>query len=95
MLGNWSFGDYFKEEAISWAWELLTDVFGLDKNRLYATVFEGYEADGVPEDSEARNIWRRFLPEDHILLGNKHDNFWESVTRGYLAGALPRNQSLN
>ena len=64
MLGNWSFGDYFKEEAISWAWELLTDVFGLDKNRLYATVFEGYEADGVPEDSEARNIWRRFLPED-------------------------------
>ena len=82
MLGNWSFGDYFKEEAISWAWELLTDVFGLDKSRLYATVFEGYAADGVPEDSEARNIWRRFLPEDHILLGNKHDNFWEMGDTG-------------
>ena len=82
MLGNWSFGDYFKKEAISWAWELLTDVFGLDKNRLYATVFEGYAADGVPEDSEARNIWRLFLPDDHILLGNKHDNFWEMGDTG-------------
>ena len=82
MLGNWSFGDYFKEEAISWAWELLTGVFGLEKSRLYATVFEGSRADGVPEDSEARGYWRRFLPEDHILLGNKHDNFWEMGDTG-------------
>ncbi len=82
MLGNWSFGDYFKEEAISWAWELLTEVYGLDKGRLYATVFEGSESDGVPVDSEARDIWKRFLPEDHIILGNKHDNFWEMGETG-------------
>ncbi|MBQ7575204.1 MAG: alanine--tRNA ligase [Bacteroidales bacterium] len=82
MLGNWSFGDYFKEEAISWAWELLTGVYGLDKGRLYATVFEGSESDGVPVDSEARDIWKRFLPEDHIILGNKHDNFWEMGETG-------------
>ena len=82
MLGNWSFGDYFKEEAISWAWELLTEVFKLDKERLYATVFEGYEPDGVPMDAEARDIWSRFLPQDHIILGNKHDNFWEMGDTG-------------
>ncbi len=82
MLGNWSFGDYFKKEAITWAWELLTEVYGLDKKRLYATVFEGSEADGVPMDSEARDIWAQFLPEDHILLGNKHDNFWEMGETG-------------
>ena len=82
MLGNWSFGDYFKEEAIAWAWELLTGVFGLEKDRLYATVFEGYEPDGVPMDSEALGFWKRYLPEDHILLGNKHDNFWEMGDTG-------------
>ncbi|MBP3332036.1 MAG: alanine--tRNA ligase, partial [Tidjanibacter sp.] len=77
MLGNWSFGDYFKKEAIEWAWELLTGVYGLNKEHMYATVFEGSEADGVPMDQEAYDFWRQFLPEDHILLGNKHDNFWE------------------
>ncbi|MBQ7221860.1 MAG: alanine--tRNA ligase, partial [Bacteroidales bacterium] len=82
MLGNWSFGDYFKKEAISWAWELLTEVFKLDKNRLYATVFEGSESDGLGLDEEARNIWKQFLPEDHIILGNKHDNFWEMGDTG-------------
>jgi len=82
MLGNWSFGDYFKKEAISWAWELLTDVYGLDKKRLYATVFEGYEADGQPMDTEARDIWLQYLPADHIILGNKHDNFWEMGDTG-------------
>ena len=82
MLGNWSFGDYFKKEAISWAWELLTEVYGLDKNRLYATVFEGSEQDGVPMDNEARDIWLQFVPEDHIILGNKHDNFWEMGETG-------------
>ncbi|MBP5210432.1 MAG: alanine--tRNA ligase, partial [Bacteroidales bacterium] len=82
MLGNWSFGDYFKKEAISWAWELLTEVFKLDKNRLYATVFEGSDSDGLGLDEEARNIWKQFLPEDHIILGNKHDNFWEMGDTG-------------
>lgn len=82
MLGNWSFGDYFKKEAISWAWELLTDVYGLDKNRLYATIFEGSEADGVPMDTEARDIWLQYVPADHIILGNKHDNFWEMGETG-------------
>ena len=82
MLGNWSFGDYFKKEAISWAWELLTDVYGLDKERLYATIFEGYEPDGQPMDTEARDIWKQFLPEDHIIPGNKHDNFWEMGDTG-------------
>ena len=79
MLGNWSFGDYFKKEAIQWGWELLTDVFKLDKDRLYATVFEGSEADGVPMDEEARREWLKYLPESHIILGNKHDNFWEGT----------------
>ncbi len=82
MLGNWSFGDYFKKEAISWAWELLTEVYKLDPGRLYATVFEGYEKDGVGADEEAREIWKQFLPEDRIIYGNKKDNFWEMGDTG-------------
>ena len=82
MLGNWSFGDYFKKEAIAWAWELLTEVYGLDKNRMYATVFEGSEEDGVPFDQEAYDYWKQYLPEDHIIRGNKHDNFWEMGETG-------------
>ena len=82
MLGNWSFGDYFKKEAIEWAWELLTEVYGLDKNRMYATVFEGSEEDGVPFDQEAYDYWKQYLPEDHIIRGNKHDNFWEMGETG-------------
>ena len=82
MLGNWSFGDYFKKEAIEWAWELLTEVYGLDKSRMYATVFEGSEEDGVPFDQEAYDYWKQYLPEDHIIRGNKHDNFWEMGETG-------------
>ena len=77
MLGNWSFGDYFKNEAIDWAWELLTEVYKIDKDRLYATVFEGSAEDGTALDSEARDRWLTHLPADRVLLGNKHDNFWE------------------
>ena len=82
MLGNWSFGDYFKTEAIDWAWELLTEVYKIDKSILYATVFEGSEADGTSLDTEARDAWLKYLPEDHVLLGNKHDNFWEMGDTG-------------
>lgn len=82
MLGNWSFGDYFKEDAIAYAWEFLTVVMGLDKNRLYATVFEGSKDDGLEQDTEARNIWMNYLPEDRILFGNKKDNFWEMGDMG-------------
>ncbi|MFA5768968.1 MAG: alanine--tRNA ligase [Bacteroidales bacterium] len=82
MLGNWSFGDYFKEEAISWAWELLHDVFKLDADRLYATVFEGAPDDSIAADEESRAIWNRFLPEDRIIAGNKKDNFWEMGDTG-------------
>ena len=82
MLGNWSFGDYFKNEAIDWAWELLTEVYKIDKDRLYATVFEGSEADGTQLDIEAMEAWKRHLPEDRILLGNKKDNFWEMGDTG-------------
>jgi len=82
MLGNWSFGDYFKSEAIDWAWELLTEVYKIDKNLLYATVFEGSAEDGTALDTEAQQAWRKYLPEDHILLGNKHDNFWEMGETG-------------
>jgi len=82
MLGNWSFGDYFKEDAIGWAWELLTKVFKLDEDRLYATIFEGYKGDNLDEDTEAKNIWLKYLPEERIILGNKHDNFWEMGDTG-------------
>ncbi|MBQ7610362.1 MAG: alanine--tRNA ligase [Bacteroidales bacterium] len=82
MLGNWSFGDYFKDEAIDWAWELLTEVYKIDASILYATVFQGDEADGTTLDQDARHAWLRHLPEDHILLGNKHDNFWEMGDTG-------------
>ena len=82
MLGNWSYGDYFKKEAIAWAWELLHDVYHLPAERMYATVFEGSEEDGVPFDQEAYDYWRCFLPEDHIIRGNKHDNFWEMGETG-------------
>ncbi len=82
MLGNWSFGDYFKSEAISWAWELLTEVYKIDKDRLYATVFEGDANDGTEMDREALEEWKKHLPEDRILLGNKHDNFWEMGDTG-------------
>jgi alanyl-tRNA synthetase len=77
MLGNWSFGDYFKREAIDWAWELLTDVFGIEKDRLYVTVFGGDKADGMEKDSEAFDFWKQHLSEDRILDGSKKDNFWE------------------
>ena len=82
MLGNWSYGDYFKKEAIDWAWELLTEVYKLDKSRMYATVFEGSEEDGVAFDQEAYDYWCQYLPEDHIIRGNKKDNFWEMGETG-------------
>ena len=82
MLGNWSFGDYFKAEAISWAWELLTEVYKIDKSKLYATVFEGSAEDGTALDEEARQAWMKLMPADHIILGNKHDNFWEMGDTG-------------
>jgi len=82
MLGNWSFGDYFKTEAIDWAWELLTEVYKIDKSILYATVFEGSAEDGTPLDTEAKQAWLKHMPEDHIVLGNKHDNFWEMGDTG-------------
>jgi len=82
MLGNWSFGDYFKKEAIAWAWEFLTDVLKLDKDRLYVSVFEGNEAENVPFDQEAWDIWKQYVSEDRIILGNKKDNFWEMGDQG-------------
>jgi alanyl-tRNA synthetase len=83
MLGNWSFGDYFKKEAIAWAWELLTEVWKLDKTRLHVTVFEGDPANGIPRDDEAAGFWKAVgVPEDHIHLGNKKDNFWEMGNTG-------------
>ncbi len=82
MLGNWSFGDYFKQEAIDWAWEYLVDVLKLDPSRLYATVFEGSSEDDLPRDDEAASIWLKHLPADHIINGNKHDNFWEMGDTG-------------
>ena len=77
MLGNWSFGDYFKKEAIDWAWEYLVDVLNLNPDRLYATVFEGYAPEGLERDNEAAEIWQSHLPASHIINGNRHDNFWE------------------
>lgn len=82
MLGNWSFGDYFKREAIDWAWEYLVDVLKLDPARLYATVFEGAPDEGLTRDDEAAGYWERHLPADHIINGNKHDNFWEMGDTG-------------
>jgi alanyl-tRNA synthetase len=82
MLGNWSFGDYFKKEAIEWAWEYLTEVLNLDKDRLYVTVFEGYAPEGLDRDDEAAAIWEQFLPKDRIINGNKKDNFWEMGDTG-------------
>jgi alanyl-tRNA synthetase len=83
MLGNWSFGDYFKKEAIAWAWELLTEVYKIDKDILYVTVFEGTEdADALEMDTEAYDLWKKHIPEDRILKGNKKDNFWEMGAQG-------------
>jgi alanyl-tRNA synthetase len=82
MLGNWSFGDYFKEEAIAWAWELLVDVYKIDPSILYVTVFEGHDGDGLTKDHDAYDFWKKILPEDRILLGNKQDNFWEMGEQG-------------
>ena len=82
MLGNWSFGDYFKKEAIAWSWELLTEVYKLDKDRLYVTIFEGDAKENLPKDEEAYNEWKKVIAEDRILLGNKKDNFWEMGDTG-------------
>lgn len=82
MLGNWSFGDYFKKEALAWSWELLTEVYRIPKDRLYVSVFKGDESEGLPQDKEAYNIWKQFVPEDRIILGNKKDNFWEMGDTG-------------
>ncbi|WP_445955561.1 alanine--tRNA ligase [Yeosuana sp.] len=82
MLGNWSFGDYFKKEAITWAWELLTEVYGINKDILYVTVFEGSEDENLPMDTEAYNLWKQFISEDRILKGSKKDNFWEMGDQG-------------
>ncbi|HUH34984.1 MAG TPA: alanine--tRNA ligase [Moheibacter sp.] len=82
MLGNWSFGDYFKEEAIDWAWELLTEVYKIPKDWLYVTVFEGDQKDGTKQDDEALNLWKKHIAPDRILFGNKDDNFWEMGETG-------------
>lgn len=82
MLGNWSFGDYFKKEAISWAWELLTEVYGIPKENLYVTIFEGDEKENLERDTEAYDLWKQFVSEDRIINGNKKDNFWEMGASG-------------
>lgn len=82
MLGNWSIGDYFKEDAVNWAWELLTEVYGLEKDRLYVTVFGGDEGDGLPRDNEAAGLWAQHVAADRILNGSKKDNFWEMGESG-------------
>ena len=82
MLGNWSFGDYFKKEAINWAWQLLTEVYKIPKENLYVSVFEGSEEENVPFDQEAWDIWKELISEDRIILGNKKDNFWEMGDQG-------------
>lgn len=82
MLGNWSFGDYFKKEAIAWSWELLTKVYGIPEDQLYVSIFEGDEKEGLPRDEEAYELWKQFVPEDRIILGNKKDNFWEMGDTG-------------
>ena len=82
MLGNWSFGDYFKKDAIDWAWQLLVEVWGIDKDRLHATYFEGDASEGLEPDLEARDLWLQYLPADHVHPGNKKDNFWEMGDTG-------------
>lgn len=82
MLGNWSFGDYFKKEAIDWAWEYLVDILKIDPDRLYATVFEGYAPEGLERDNEAASYWEKHLPASHIINGNRKDNFWEMGDTG-------------
>ena len=82
MLGNWSFGDYFKKEAINWSWEFLTEVLKLDKDRIYVSVFEGNPSENVPFDQEAFDLWKQYVSEDRIILGNKKDNFWEMGDQG-------------
>ena len=82
MLGNWSFGDYFKEKAIDYAWEYLVDVLHLDPKDLYVTVFEGSKEEGLERDDEAASFWAKHVPADHIINGNKHDNFWEMGDTG-------------
>ena len=82
MLGNWSFGDYFKKEAITWSWELLTEVYKIDKDRLFATVFEGDEKENIPASKIALQVWKTLLPDDHLVYGNKKDNFWEMGDTG-------------
>jgi alanyl-tRNA synthetase len=82
MLGNWSFGDYFKKEAIEWAWEYLTQTLSIPKDRLYATVFGGDSDEKLDADDEARSFWKKYLPEDRILYGSKKDNFWEMGETG-------------
>ena len=82
MLGNWSFGDYFKAEAIAWSWELLTEVYRIPKDRLYVSIFEGDDKEGLPRDDEAASEWKKYIAEERILLGNKKDNFWEMGDTG-------------
>lgn len=82
MLGNWSFGDYFKKEAIAWSWELLTEVYKIPKDQLYVSIFEGDEKEGLPRDTEAFEFWKQYVDEDRIILGNKKDNFWEMGDTG-------------
>src|ERR1051325_10705741 len=82
MLGNWSFGDYFKKEAIEWSWQLLTEIYKLPKDRLYVTVFEGDASENLEKDQEAYDFWKQHIAEDRILMGNKKDNFWEMGETG-------------
>ncbi|RZK82344.1 MAG: alanine--tRNA ligase [Pedobacter sp.] len=82
MLGNWSFGDYFKKEAIAWSWELLTEVYNIPKDQLYVSIFEGDAKEGLEKDTEAYELWKQYVPEDRIILGNKKDNFWEMGDTG-------------
>ena len=88
MLGNWSFGDYFKKDAIKWAWELLTEIYGLDRDRIYVTVFEGDLKDGLAHDNDSENFWLQFIDSNRIINGNKKDNFWEMGDVGPCGPAL-------
>ena len=88
MLGNWSFGDYFKKQAIGWAWELLVDIWGIDPERLHATYFEGDEAEGLAPDFESRDLWLNYLPAGQVHPGNKKDNFWEMGDTGPMRTVL-------